>query len=211
MDGIEGSWAIIASALAVGLAGLIAATFTTLREAFPVWLKRRITRRTYAEMMAKLSAFSEELEALRKIPSVDQVVVMCGHNCGGLPTPGKPYTVEAIQGWQRCPESGACIDPCRRYRRGLQVDAHYTRMLEDLVKEGLSIQVTDKIPPEAKLRGYFELDGIVACTMFYLGLHGDELIFASIASSKGEFSAREKLEINDRVATMRSLVGTQED
>lgn len=209
-------WKTIAASVAgvagVGLAGVTAAYFKGLRS----WVERRwakkTSRRTYGEHMANLSAFSEELESLRKIDRVSQVIVFRGHNCGGLPTPGRPYTVHAIQGWQRTdPAKPALSDPGRRYRRGLQVDAHFTRMLEDVIREGVSIQVTEKIAPDAKLKGYFELDGIAVAVIYYLGLHDDELLFLSVSSSTEDFAVREKLEINDRVSVMKQLVGTCED
>ncbi|MFO0863552.1 MAG: hypothetical protein U0744_02640 [Gemmataceae bacterium] len=206
---MQADWSVILSTIATGAAGLILAFFAGTTSAVKAWFKRRTTRKTYGEQMGRYGAFTEELEALKSIKPVDQVVVLRGHNCGGLPNPGKPYTVHAIQGWQRCEAGGPCLDPTKRFQRGLQVDAHYARMLEDVVKQGVSIQVFEKMPAEARLRGYFELDGVRTAHLYFLGLHDDELIFVSVAS-KTDFDTRQILEINDRVTGMRSIIGSEE-
>jgi hypothetical protein len=200
-------WTPFYVALGLGAAGLAGAIFSGLTTAIQTWFKRRTSRRTYGEQMAKYGKFTEELEGTSTVASVCQVIVFRGHNCGGMPTPGKPYTIHAIQGWHRTGD-GKCVDPPRRYSLGLQVDAHFSRMLEDVVREWFSIQITEKIPAEAKLRGYFELDGIAAANVYYLGLHDEELIFVMVASCGGPFTDRDKLEINDRVTNMRGLIGT---
>lgn len=202
------TWETVWIALASGATILIAAIFAGIKDVISVWfvkIVRKMRKRTYIQQIEKLAVFLETLDEMRKIRDLQRCLIFHGHNCGGLPTPGKPYTVRALLGWHSKPEKE---DPLKKYNFELQVDSHYTRMLEDVIKNGRCTQVTKNMPSDSKLRHHYELEGVQMTEIYYLGLIEDELIFLSASSyDVDKFSPSTYSDVEIAVERLRSIMG----
>lgn len=179
------TWAIVISAMTAGLGLLITAVIVGIKDTITVWfqqLHKRIKKKTYVQQVEKLAEFLEIFEGIKKIPEIQRCLVLTGHNCGGLPTPGKPYTVRAIHGWAT--KEGK-PNPLEKYNFELQVDVHYIRALEDVIKKGISEQEFHLMPQDAKLKMLYEIDGVKYAQMHYLGIIEEELLFLSASTYDG--------------------------
>lgn len=205
------NWQAVVIAIAAGLALVVTAFFSGLKEIVQTWmsrLNRKLKKQTYIQRVEKLAEYMDIFYSLKKLGSVQRCLIFHGHNCGGLPTPGKPYTVRAVFGWSTEPGKD---DPLKKYDFELQVDDHYVRMLADLIKNGSIECVTDAMVDGSKLRTLYEMEGVKYTKLYYLGLIDNELIFLSAGSySLIEFEHRIETELDFAIDRMRTLMGEDE-
>lgn len=202
------AWQAVLVALAGGIALLVTALFTGLKRVLDEWVakfSKRVRKRTYIQQIEKLADFLEQFEKIKKIVEVQRCIIFHGHNCGGLPTPGKPYTVRAVHGWTT--KEGK-DDPGDKYDFDLHVDGHYIRMLEDIVKTGAVTQALESMPADSKLRSYYVEEGVRYSKLYYLGMIDDELIFLAAATYDLEvFSEKTVVGLQVMVDRLRSSMG----
>ena len=199
-------WQTVLLALGVGLAGVATTFFTGLRGVIEVWfkgIKKQVSRQDYAESLKPLFEFYRCFESIRSISHVGRIILWSGKNCGGLPCPGKPYTVKAVDGWSVQGE-----DAWKKYDFDLSIDQHYVGMLQEILTNNVSIQHADKMPSDSKLKRLYEDEGVKSSRIYYLGIIGDvELLYISIASySPDEFSISDITKIDFAVDKLRSLL-----
>lgn len=197
-------WQSLLIAASVGLAALLTAAFSGLRLYINAWFVKhvkKLNRATYVRQIEKVSNFLQVLDECKLILEVDSILVYQGHNCGGLPSPGRPYTTRAIHGWRRDGK-----DPLKRYGFDNQVDLHAVKMLEDMIKVGVSFQVFEDMPKDAKLRSYFAAEGTKFARLYFLGLADSDMIFMSFASYTVTFSETDIENMLVLVDKMRSLL-----
>jgi len=200
------AWETVIASIITGVVIVVAAFFTGLRDIVITWLHRlqiQLRRRTYTQRVEQLARFLEVFEGLGKINGVDRAVIFHGHNCGGLPAPGRPYTVKAIHAWCNEPSKGELVE---RYGFELQVDVHYIRVLEDLVKTGHSIQDMSVMPEDSKLYDYYNDEGVKYSILYYLGIVDKELIFLSVASYTGALEKKDIVKLEFEVDHLRAIM-----
>lgn len=201
------TWGIILTAIGIGIAGTIAVIFTGLKEIVAEWSRSIVSsmrRKNYLGRIEKLSNFLHHFEMVKQLPEVQRSILFTGHNCGGLPTPGKDYTVRALEGWttKQGKES-----PHGKFDFSLRVDAHYTNMLKQMMENGSVDQTTASMDPTAKLKAYHESEGVIFSRMYFLGITDQELIYLSVGSyDQDKFSHSTDIDLQLLVDRMRSLI-----
>jgi len=201
-------WTMIVTALGVGLVAVITLFFNELKVVVADWfaaLRKRLKRESYAARITAIAKFMTAIEALREVPQVDRVIVYRGHNCGGMPTPGKPFFVRAFYGWSKDKNK----DPMDRYDFEISVDLHYMKVLEEVLitdKGGLSKQKVSEMPEGSRLRMFYENEGVVESRLYFLAVVEEELLYCSVASYKEPFSAGCANEIDLRIEQLRSAL-----
>jgi len=201
------TWHTVLVAASVGLAAILTVLLSGVKDLLSEWFTRcvkRLRHKTYVQKIEKVATFLETLQRSRDVTKVDRYLVYHGRNCGGLPCPGKPYTVAAIHGWAR---DGS--DPLQRYGFDQQVDLHYVKMLGDMMACGHSEQVTERMPEGAKLKQYFIDEGTKHARLFYLGLVDKELIYVCFASYGETFGVADLIKLTVITDRMRSLLETE--
>lgn len=188
-------WATLLAGVGTGAAAVLAVFFGEAK-AIVADLMARLRRRLrphqeYARQIAMVGRFMTAVEASRAVAAIDRVMVMRGHNCGGPPQPGKPYYVRALYGWARPPHP----DPLARYDFELGIDLPYATVLTDMLRDGISVQTTAKMPP-SRLRSFYSHEGVVQSRIYLLALLDNELVYVSFANYSREFTEPECSEID---------------
>jgi hypothetical protein len=133
----------------------------------------------------------------------ERVILFSGHNCGGIPSPTKPYYVTAMQ-WHA--ESKKSTDVIEDYRR-IRVDPAYIKMLYTITcafdadepnEDGWTFRRTDrailleteKMHP-CQLKTYYEHEGVVQSMVVFLSNSDYNIYFLSIARYSGKFTEHE--------------------
>lgn len=200
-------WTSVLGALALGLVLLITTLFTGFKEVITVWFKKftqNVSKTTYVRELERLASFLHAFEDIQKIVGIDRCLIFRGHNCGGLPTAGKPYTVRAIHGWVNKPGKE---EPIQQYDFDLQVDSHYIKLLEDMIRNGCTTQVVSELPENCKIKLYYVAEAVTYSELHFLGVIDAELIFLSAASYGDVFQDKTRNGLIVQVDRMRSLMG----
>ena len=203
-------WGVILTAVGVGATALIAAFFTGLKELcakMVARLGRRIDGHDDFDpvaMLAMLSEFNVLLQESRKLPNAGRVLVFVGHNCGGLPEAGKPYTVRSHTGWS---VNDADAAKYTNFAFDFEVDEPYRQMLNDANRVGVVSLVTKAMAP-GMLRTIYEAEGVVHSLMYSLRVDTKRNKFAymTVASYHAEFGPAERALADLFVYRMRSLL-----
>lgn len=191
------------TAVGVVITSLIPSVRAIVANLLAYWASR-MRRTTYMNQMKKMYEFFCLFERLKKLPELQRVVLFRGFNCGGFPSPGKPFTVSAIEGWTTKEEK---INPADKFDYTIKVDGAYIGMLQDMIRNGQSVQVTDNMPENAKLRRYYESEGVQFTQLYFVGVVDRELIFLSVGSYDArEFARQTNIEVQIIVDQMRTLI-----
>lgn len=203
-------WGVVLTAVGAGVSVFVAAFFTGLKELL-MKLVARIGRRIDGHddfdpvaMLTMLSEFNVLLNESRKLPNVGRVLVFVGHNCGGLPEAGKPYTVRSHTGWSI---NDADAAKYTTFAFDFEVDEPYRQILSDANRTGVVSLVT-KAMPAGMLRTIYETEGVVHALLYSLRLDSkrNKFAYATVASYAAEFSQSERALIDLFVYRMRSLL-----
>lgn len=201
------SWSALTAAIALGLAGIIAVLFSGLKEIINEWARNIVSqmkRKTYLTRIERLASFLHVLESIRDLPEVQRCILFTGHNCGGLPTAGKEYSVRALEGWTT--KEGK-ESPEEKFNFALKVDAHYTKALKDMMEQGHINQLVADMDINAKLRAYYESEGVKFTRMYFLGIAEQDLIFLSVGSyDQDHFSRPTDIDLQLKIDRMRNLI-----
>lgn len=201
------TWQVVSVAIATGIAAIFTVMLSGIRELVIVWFKAiiaHINRKNYLGYIHKMAKFLSCFESLKKIEEIQRCVLFTGHNCGGMPSPGKLYTVQSLDGWTMKPGKS---DPAEVYNFSMKVDSHYTKMLQEMIEIGHTEQITQDLASEAIIRAYYESEGVLFTSLYYLGLLDDELIYLSVGSYDiTAFSRKTQIDLQLVVDRMRNLV-----
>lgn len=192
-------------ALAAAAAGVAAAAGTGVKGIVAAWFKRReraMLKEGYAQGLKNLAEFSGILERLRRVQSVDRVLVFVGQNGGGLPVPGKPYTVRSYFGWSTRPG----VESLGNYNFDLLVDRAYMTMLLKMIEEGSVVNTTETMSDGAILRTFYRDEGVKQSLLYFLNCDESQLVYLSVASYAGEFTADQKVLIEMEVQRLRAVM-----
>lgn len=193
---VLGGLAVLITTILAGLKGAINAYFTK-------WT-RSIERekRTYAQGVQKIADFHKFLEHIGKFAFVDRLLVFTGTNCGGVPDPKKPYIIKCFYGWASDPKK----NPEKLYDFNLKVDYHYTKLILDLIQNGVHSVETAKMPDESQLKTYYSTEGVHSSLFYRLHISSTELIYVSIANYTKGFDELEKRSIDLTIDRIRSVL-----
>jgi len=149
--------------------------------------------------MLSLHTVSDVIEKNFAPLGADRVILFSGHNCGGVPSPGKPYYVTAMQWYAANPEH---MERMEAYRR-IRVDPAYIKMLYCIScptadepnepgwrydrNNGLIVLKTDEMD-RCQLKTYYEAEGVVESVIVFLGITDFNLYYMSIARHEGSYS-----------------------
>lgn len=187
-------WSQILYALAAALMGFVVAVVAGTRDLVVAWLERlaKGERRLMADRIGKMAAYMEALEAARLVPCVDRIIVFRGMNGGGLPSPGKPYSIKGLHGWARDRKR----NPASRYNFDMPVDAYASRLIEQIIKDGVVDVAASLIPEDAAMHAYYAAEGVIASRLYFLRIDGNETLYLSLASFDSGFSDRDRAEMD---------------
>jgi hypothetical protein len=187
---------VVVTAIATGFRDIIAAFFKR-------WvLQIESGKKKYIDGVRTKTEFHECLERIGRLDFVDRVLIFTGTNCGGVPDAKKPYIVRCFYGWSNVPGK----NPENQYNFNLKVDAHYMRMIERIIADGVVQVKTDDMPEDSQLRGYYKNEGVVISRLYSLYLSDTELIYCSIASYSKVYLQSEIDKINFEVDRIRSVM-----
>lgn len=203
-------WTVaVLAAVGVGAAGVVAVFFTKLKHILEAvadrliaWVGGRGSSFDGVELLTFLAEFNTILNEARKVKAVTRVVVFIGHNGGGLPTPGKPYTVRSQTGWSVHDGDAHAYNT---YAFDLEVDQPYCDMLLNAHRNGMVSMVVKDMPPSL-LRSIYESEGVVQSLLYALKLDTKRNKFAylSVASKEREFTPNERAMIDVLVSRLRA-------
>lgn len=205
------AWGVFGVAVASAAALIVTAMATGFRDIIVAWTKKIINsvkRSNYLGRIRRMQKFLHLFETLRIIEEVQRCVIFTGHNCGGMPSAGKAYTVQCLDGWSVKPGK---TDPAKTYNFSMRVDAHHTHMLQIMIEKGFVVKEVKDMPNDATLRAYYESEGVKFTNLYYLGILDDELIYLSVGSYDiDKFSRITEIELQLAVDRMRSLIAGED-
>lgn len=191
---VLGAGGTVVIAAALGLKGYVTAWFQART--------RRLIERSVRDGLKRMAAFAQCLSDLDDLAFVDRVLLFTGRNGGGLPTPGRKYTVEVVQGWSHKDDQ----DPKSLYAGGLAVDWHYCDMLVEMMERGEKTNTVADMPKDAMLRAYYEDEGVFQTVLFLLGCDGATLTYMSVGNYTRAFEPSELVRIRRVVERLRPLM-----
>lgn len=202
---VSEAFAYFIVSILVGLAGVCVVVFTELRSLIQTYLRRQtrqVSVRCYTNSLKNIGIFMDTIEELKKIDSVERILVFIGHNGGGLPVPGKSYTIKSELGWAKSQDIKPILG---RFNFDLQVDSFYVKMLETVVSEGHVINTAADMTDDCFLKRIYLEEGVAQSIVYLLHCEPSELTYISVASHKGLFSASDKRKMELLVARLRSV------
>lgn len=187
------------------IAGVMITAMTGAKEVIRALCARwvdRINRRNLETGLEAKAEYFSIVNSLQKKSFVDRVLLLVGHNGGGIPTAGGEYTVRAFYGYSsRRPSQH---DPLDMYSRPLVVDEFYIRMLQDVLRAGRVVNTTVEMPGDAMLRRYYETEGVVQAVIYFLKIAENNLFYLSVGSYSQAFTTVELAQIELAVTQLRS-------
>lgn len=147
--------------------------------------------------LRRMAEVYTELEAIFNIEGVDRVLLLRGHNSGGIPTPGMPFYTSVVY---RADDHNDT-----RYEE-VEVDAAYVKnLVEAYSKSEIRLTTTDMQP--CNLREWYTQEKVTHAVIVYLAVINVSFIYLSIASRHTEgFTADEMIQIRSRINHIRKLI-----
>ena len=193
----------IVIAVSAGLIALIGAVLVGFRGVvmayFDSWMDR-IKRQRYAHGFDTIADFYQTFESIASLKSIERHMLLEGKDSGGLPTPGKPYTVRALLGKTKVEGKE---DPPALYGFDILVDLHYCEMLKRIIQDG-HILISTATMPECFLKNCYTSEGVTQSLICYVGIVENNLVFTSFSKYSGEFTRSDIIAIGLGVAKLRS-------
>lgn len=182
--------------LLVGLSGLK----DVVRAVCSRWVGRINRRNLEAGLEAKAEYFSI-VNSLQKKDFVDRVLLLVGHNGGGVPTAGGEYKVRVFYGY--CSRRPTANDPVEMYYYPLVVDEFYVRMLLEMLRAGRVVNTVANMPEDAMLRRYYETEGVVQSVLYPLKVSNDSLYYMSVGNYSRPLTGFELAQVELTVTQLR--------
>lgn len=208
------TWQIVLTAIV----GVIVVTLAGMRDLVATWFTTRKSRmlrqeqesrqtsleKRYADGFGLMLQYNQAFEDLRDVTEITRVVMLRGFNDGGLPRPGEKYHIRAQEAWSRTDTNFK-----DRYNFDLPVDVAYTDMVKEVATKGFAVMTTATMV-DGMLRGFYENEGVVQSIVYRLHLNESRFLFMSVASYTAEFTKKQRMDIERRVARMCALVESVE-
>jgi len=182
--------------LLVGLSGLK----DVVKALCTQWVDRINRRNLEAGLEAKAEYFSI-VNSLQKKDFVDRVLLLVGHNGGGVPTAGGEYKVRVFYGY--CSRRPTANDPVEMYHHQLAVDEFYIRMLLEMLRSGRVINTVADMPEDAMFRRYYEAEGVVQIALYLLKVANNSLYYMSVGNYSRPLTNFELAQVELTVTQLR--------
>jgi hypothetical protein len=195
-DWVQLVLAAVGGVLLVGLSGL-----KDVIKAFCARWTDRINRSNLETGLEAKAAYFSIVNSLQKKDFVDRVLLLVGHNGGGIPTAGGEYTMRAFYGY--CSRQPTNNDPMDLYLHPLVVDEFYIRMLQEMLRSGRVINTVKDMPEDAMLRRYYEAEGVTQSVLYFLKIADNSLYYLSVGNYSRPFLGLELAQIELAVTQLR--------
>ena len=121
---------------------------------------------------------------------IERAIMFEGHNCGGQPSPDKPYYVDVIQPRTRASDGHLSADEIKEKYSEMHVDSHYIYMLRDLLKEDHVLLNVSEMPPCLLRDIYNSKEEEVKHSLISLvGIRDNSIIFITQATTSDNMDA----------------------
>lgn len=167
-------------------------------------LREREERRVMTEAgMHSLHQVSETISTDFTKYGAERVILFSGHNCGGIPSPTKPYYVTAMQWHSSTEEDTFRIEDYRRIR----IDPAYIKMLYTICtpdapepnepgwifeRHSACVVLNPVEMQRCQIKTYYEAEGVSESLVIFLAISDFNLYYISVARYEGSFSDAEK-------------------
>lgn len=195
--------ALIISTVIGCIVGIITAFSTGIKDYIIIWFKlktQRLMRQQHGHGLQMLGEFRAIIDDMESLPYIERVLVFAGQDSGGIPTPGNPYTVKALDGWSK-------EDPelPERFRFEYQVDTSYCNMLSKMINDGfLRLTVSDM--PDGILRSIYREEGVIDSLLYFIDINDHVLIYMTVASYKNLFTTDQIVKIELYIQRIRAIL-----
>lgn len=197
------AFALIISTLVGCVVGVVSAFSTGIKDYIITWFKlktKKLMRQQHGHGLQMLGDFRSIIDSLEALPFIERVLVFAGQDSGGIPQPGNPYTVKALDGWsKKHPELP------ERFRFEYQVDVAYCNMLAKMINDGF-VRLTVADMPEGILKSIYREEGVVDSLLYYLGVDEHILTYMIVASYKSVFTPDQVVKIELYVHRIRAIL-----
>jgi len=140
------------------------------------YLTRRSRTETYIKMMEHLRSIQDGMRDICDQTAASRVVIFSGHNGGGLPRPSSRYYTTAVH-WEVEDEYSLAMADYKN----IPVDQQYISMLLDSYEKDSCRMETSKMV-DCHIKRIYEAEKITDSLVFFLDVHENNFIYASIAT-----------------------------
>jgi hypothetical protein len=132
----------------------------------------------------------------------DRVLLFDGSNCGGFPRASAPYFVSCTD------YAGTGIDEqlLESYKERLEVDAHYSGFLVDIIQHGKRYIDTKDLPEDTLMHRIYKAEKVTHSIWYYLGIKDGILKFISVSTHKGNFDSEEMIRLEMKISQLRKEI-----
>lgn len=204
-NAIKLDWSAVLVTIAVGLAGLVAVFFNGMKEYLEDCFSHATSRihiQAGYDELERLSRLYVEMEEFRRMPFVDRVLIFRGGNGTGIPEKGKKYVIFCIYGWAQ----NIDLKPKDTYDFNLRVDDQWKSVLGDVIKSGGSLVTTAELPPGSGARRYYAREGVIQCSLHFLSMRNNKLIYLSCGAFREPFTAEQLDQIGIVANRLRAIM-----
>ena len=161
------------------------------------WISCRYKRHSVVNGLKQMALVYTELESLFAMSGVDRVLLLRGHNSGGIPRPGMPFYTSVVY--------RADDDDDTRYE-DVSVDASYVRTLVSTYTSG-DVSFRTDLMENCNLRDWYRLEKVTHAVVAYLAIINVSFIYMSVASRRDRgFTPSELTEIRKKITRIRKLI-----
>lgn len=208
-------WTTAFGLILAALAGSVVTAFAGLNKVIAAWWARMARtvekgKINHAAGARRIAAVYQSIEQMGTLEGVDRIIVFTGTNCGGVPDPKKPYTVRPLYRWSTGTNNGLGRAPDDIYKEDLRVDAHYMKVVVDLIERKWCNLKTSDLPADAMMKRYLTKEAVFQSRLFQLHLDEVQLTWLSVASYNRDFTDSELDDINIVVDRIRTIMSSDE-
>lgn len=191
---VENGVAILA-ALVSGATGLLGSKW---------WKQWRLAQRK-RDVVAGIISLHRVYQTMVEMQDIgaSRVMLLAGHNSGGIPRPGAGFWVSAIH-WVAHKRN---VHTAFEHYANIPVDAHYVKLLIDAEQYDYVNVKVDTMPP-CLLKTFYEAEGVTDALFLHVGITENKMLFLSAARYDGHFTEEQitHLVLKTRVIT-QEVVG----
>jgi len=157
--------------------------------------------RSMLDGLKKLGKVYDIMGEIASDTAAERVLIIAGHNQGGLPRPHCDFWASVIH--SICIRPNA-LNPSKSYQN-IAVDQEYVSMLLEIEDKGFVKLVTAEMP-ECLLREYYEMEGVAESIICYLGIKENRFFFLSAALYEGLFDSRQITAIKIKASLIKNIM-----
>jgi len=138
---------------------------------------------------------------------IERAIMFEGHNCGGEPSPDKPYYVDVIQPRIAEVPGHLSADKIKEKYSEMQVDSHYIYMLRDLLKKDHILFNVAEMPP-CLLRDIYtsKEEEIKHSLVSLVGIRQNSIIYISQATTSPSMDSETLFNAKLAARKIRNLI-----